>query len=200
MRGITDLCNRALSILGDDRIETLEDNTVASEACKHSIPDAIRYVGVSSNWYSMRDLVILNKLAQTSPLKAFKFVYAIPPNVLKIIELAEAGNDNTQNTFRIINNKFYTNLEEVVVEAIVYTEHVGNWTPPLYEYMATYLAFLIARAVNTDEQIVAQLPQQLETARNTAMYHEEVEASKLESNLYPTRLDNARDYPDYRHA
>ena len=195
---ITDLCNRALGMLGDSSIQSLEDDTVASRACKRNIPIAIRFVGSIYDWQSMRGVAVLNKLSEPNPFDEEGFVYQLPPDNIKIIEIINAHDDATQNNYRVFGHKLYSTLDTVNVEYIQNTQLPGYWSPPLFECMAAYLSHLIARSVNTSEDKAVPTMQVFEKAKIEAIYHEESESSATTDYLHPG-INDANRNPNPRY-
>jgi len=80
---VVDICNRALSKLGQIRITSLSDNNKAAKACNHAYPYVRDYVLRTHPWNCTMARATLAPLS-TAPTHTFAYAYQLPSDCLKL--------------------------------------------------------------------------------------------------------------------
>ena len=82
----TDICNRALSRVGEARITSLTDDTKQARACNSAYAHVRDEVLRSHPWYSAITRTTLAKLS-SSPAYGYDDQYQLPSDCLRVVEL-----------------------------------------------------------------------------------------------------------------
>jgi hypothetical protein len=89
------ICNRALSKLGADRITSLDDDTKAARAMKSAF-DFVRDAELRAHVWNFSVTRIELAALSTEPVWGFSYEYAMPDGFLKLLEIRGLyGNANT---------------------------------------------------------------------------------------------------------
>lgn len=115
-----DICNLSLQMLGNYRIELLDQDNDAARACKAffaPVRDALLREHI---WTFAQEFKTLPVLSETSPDSRFTFVNQIPNDCLRIIEL-----DSPDANFRIIGKKLLSSYSPVI---LTYSKTVTDTT------------------------------------------------------------------------
>lgn len=86
MASIVDICNLALTKLGQIRITSLSDNNKAARACNLYFPYARDFVLRAHNWNCVTTRVQLAPLS-TTPAFDFAYEYQQPSDCIKVVEV-----------------------------------------------------------------------------------------------------------------
>lgn len=86
MASAVDICNRALSKLGNTRITALTDNSNAAKACNHAYEFVRDAVLRSHVWNCIVERAQLSPLAAT-PSFEYDYQYQIPSDCIKVLEV-----------------------------------------------------------------------------------------------------------------
>lgn len=162
MASETDLLNDALSMIGASPIAAIDDGSVAANHCQRLYP-ALRDGLIRAhhwNWAMARV-----QLAQdaTAPPFEFAYQYALPADLLKIVEYNGATPNSSTSIYAdytqkpvsryvIEGRKLLTNDGEV---KIVYLRRITNpdeWDALFYQVVAAWLASKLASAITKDER------------------------------------------------
>lgn len=171
MGGVVDICNRALTKVGDDRITSLTDGTKAASVCNHAYEFVRDSVLRSSVWNCTVTRATLAPLSST-PDHTYKYEYQLPSECLKIVEV------DTTYDWVVEGRKILT--DEGTTLKIRYQQRVtdpNQYDSALFELIATTLAYEICETLtqsNTKKQIIGK---DLERLTTMAKMHDAQEGS-----------------------
>lgn len=104
-----DICSKALLLVGAEAIQSFEDETKESKVCS-TIYETVRDTLLTNRlWTFSLETQELAQLNETS-LKDWKYVYALPKDVLRIKKL------NGSKNFELMNGKLYSNMPIVKID------------------------------------------------------------------------------------
>jgi hypothetical protein len=83
--GIVDVCNDALSIIGEPTITDIDGTDIRSTTCKANYGSICKRLLGAHDWYFASHRVQLNS-AYDCPLFGWAYVYELPSNFLRILE------------------------------------------------------------------------------------------------------------------
>ena len=160
------IANLALTILGADRITSLEDNNENARRLTAIYDDCLEDVLRSHPW---NFAITRQQLAQlvTVPAFGYSHEYQIPGDCLRVIEVSDGTNLITD--FKIEGRKLVTDDEEI------YIKYIGNITDP-NQYTSQFVMVLSSR-------LASELAYAITNNKANA---------ELVMNLYQQRLQNAK--------
>lgn len=138
MGGIVDICNRALTKLGEDRIIALTDNSKQAKACSHAYEFVRDAVLRMHPWNCTATRAQLAPLV-TTPAFTYAYEYQIPSDALKILEV------DTDYDWVVEGRKILT--DEGTVLNIRYQKREtdpNQYDALLFEVIAAKLAYELA--------------------------------------------------------
>lgn len=187
-----DLINIALSYLNQPEIASLDERSTAAKLMKLHWPLSIRSLLGEANWSFALDRVAGQRLnaEETEEMKAlypeYPCCFAYPAGLVRLSGLFEtsgkplnASRDRvirrvgsapiTKPMYRIVGNKIRTELEEIIIEYVEYTENI-NVFPPSFMICLTYdLAMRGAKTLVNSASYAQQMQQQLQYELTMAM-------------------------------
>ena len=104
-----DLCSRALLLIGANAIQSFDDGSRESDVCS-SIYETVRDTLLANRlWSFTLEQLNLAQLNET-PLRDWKYVYALPKEVIRIKKVANSKD------FELMNGKLYSNNPSVSID------------------------------------------------------------------------------------
>lgn len=193
----TEICNLALSYLGQGRINSLEDATEEGKKCKVHYDHDRRRMLLAYPWGFARRIM---KLAlYDAHVPGWAYAYAYPPACIAVTfvydeEHARVKEENRQD-FEIVTlgggrKAIASDTADAYAE---YTEDVrdtGTFSEEFAEGFSHLLAASIAMGVTGNANIVAQHLQLAQQSIMTAKYYAALEKEKR--TRYPEKYANAR--------
>lgn len=143
----TEICNIALGHLGEARITSVNEDTVASRACALHYETTRDEVLRSHRWNFAQARAVLSAIAET-PAFGWSYQYQLPADCLRVLEVngSEAG-DVISSEFIVEGRRILTNADEV---RLVYGKRVTN----VSEYDALFVkVFALKLAIALTETI-----------------------------------------------
>lgn len=119
-----DICSKALLLVGANAIQSFDDGSRESSVCS-SIYETIKDTLLTNRLWAFSllqlDLARLNE----EPLRDWKYVYALPTNILRIKKVSNSKD------FEIMNGKLYSNMPSVSVDCQKTVD--ANEMPPYFQ-------------------------------------------------------------------
>ncbi len=128
MASKTDICNTALTRLGQEPITSFDENTSAAKRCSILFDEISDQVMASGEWTTLLNRQQLAKLT-TNPEYGYSFQYQLPPDLIKLIEI----NNNPIRNIRFKRESDRLLVDEGTV-SILYVKREPNlqlWGPHL---------------------------------------------------------------------
>lgn len=149
-----DICSKALLMVGADAIQSFDDGSKESALCS-SLYEITRDTLLTNRLWSFSLLQLdLARLNET-PLRDWKYVYALPTQILRVKKVAGS------KSFDIIGNKLYSNNANVSIDcqkAVDVDEMPPYFQTALISELASKLS--VALLANTDKfKLFTQLAQ-----------------------------------------
>src|SRR3989304_6401501 len=151
-----DVFNVALSKIGAEPVDNVNDGSINAAHCNRLYPPLRKALLRSPHWNFAEDRAELVQGA--TPAFEFSFSYGLPPDLLKIKEYNGESLDTSNllltqilKRFKIEGRLLLTNDGEV---KIVYVKDVKNpdqWASLFYQTITTWLASDLALAIAKDE-------------------------------------------------
>jgi hypothetical protein len=172
----TDICNVALGHLGEARITSLEEDSVAARACALHYRMTRDQVLRSHRWNFAQARAVLSRL-DDAPAFGWSYQYELPANCLRVLEVndSEAG-DVITDAYLIEGRALLTNAESVNLVYLRRIEDVGQFDALFVEALAVKLAIVLSETIRGTTARTAELAQVYE--RVTAPLAKRVDANE----------------------
>lgn len=103
MASVVDICNKALSLLGQEAIVSLDDTTPQGNACRTHWPLLRDKILRGHKWNCATKRAALNRLVQT-PAFEFGYYYQLPSDYLMIVEVVPAQEFEVESGLLLCNS------------------------------------------------------------------------------------------------
>lgn len=151
MGGIVDICNRALSKLGQNRITSIDDANEAARACNHAFEFVRDAVLRDHPWNCTVSRVTLAPLS-TTPAYGHDYEYQMPSDCLKVLEV------DTTYDWAVEGRKILTDEgPSLNVRYQIREEDPNQYDAVLFEVMAARLSYELCEELtqsNTKKQLL----------------------------------------------
>lgn len=193
----TEICNLALSYLGQGRINSIEDGAEEARKCKAHYDHDRRRLLLSYPWGFARRIEKL--AAYDVHIPGWQYVYAYPAQCIAVTFVYDERNarvkEENRQDFEIVTfgggqKGIASDTADAYAE---YTEDVkdpGAFSEEFVEALSHLLAASIAMGVTGNANIVAQHMQLAQAAIESAKYYAVLEKEKR--TRYPEKYSNAR--------
>lgn len=164
MASTTDICNQALSLLGEQTITSLADATKRAQLCNTFYPKVRDAVLRAHPWNSAVKRVVLAPLSD-SPAWGYMYQFQLPGDCLRVLSL-----DDTDIAFKIEGRKLLCDENTVNMLYIARVEDVNEYDALLIDTLAarlaSELAFPITHSKTMVEAMFGLYKDKLREARN----------------------------------
>jgi len=161
---VTDICNLALGHLGEGRITSVDEDTVAARACALHYDAARDDLLRSHRWNFAVSRAVLAALV-VDPLFGWSYQFALPANCLRVLEVndSEAG-DWITDAFAIEGRNLLTNTSVVNLIYIRRVLDVSEFDALFVKALAAKLAVELSETIRGTTGKTAELMQAYERA------------------------------------
>jgi hypothetical protein len=153
MASVVDICNRALSILGQESISSLSENTPIALACRTHWPPIRKSVLGSHTWNGVTKRAVLSRLLER-PAFGFKYYYQLPSDCLW------AARTEDEAFFQVEGRKLLTDSESVKLLYVADTEDSTIFAPKLVDalvyHLASELAYTMTKSTSLAQGLISQ--------------------------------------------
>jgi hypothetical protein len=141
MASVVDICNIALSNLGDQKISSLSDANERARVCNLRYDDVRDSVLRSHPWSCA---IKRTQLARndTAPVWGFDYAYSLPSDCLRVLDVEE-----WETPFRIENGNIVTDAEKVKLKYIKQVLDPNEFDSLIIQAIALKLASEIAESL-----------------------------------------------------
>jgi len=139
-----ELCNLALSLVGQPYIAQLEDESRVARVCATHWPQVFRRVLSASPWNSALRRATLAKLTE-APVYGWLYAYALPADCLRVHEV------KSNPPFEVENRTLLTDADGVTVTYIAAVGDLERLHPAVVDALAAALAADIAYPLTHDK-------------------------------------------------
>lgn len=154
------ICATALLELGDEAIQSFDDESDNAERCASIYPSLKESILSGHPWRFAMEKVELTRTSET-PVSEWKYSYILPTDrlnggVFEVRDTADQGAYPVKEWDIYNNNRLYTNYEKVYVD---YTKEINESDFPPYfsRFMITAVKAAIAYAVTEDKALAQEL-------------------------------------------
>lgn len=150
--GVT-IANRSLSLLGENQIASLQDNTATARLCLLHLPEARDAAFAEHNWNFAKVQVALVSTG-VKPVHTWSFEYTLPADIVRIVRPAIMTDD-----YEVLGNKLLTNWASMSITYIKRVTDPDDWPALFQEAVVFKLAGLIAPVLKADQEIEVRMEQ-----------------------------------------
>jgi hypothetical protein len=156
----TDVANRALASLGQDRIESLEEKTKNAQYCNLYLEEAINHVAGYHQWHCTRARILLARDIAV-PVSGWAYQYHLPADFL-ILARNDRGNamvyeeDSDSNgviSFHIEGNYLLTDAAIVWIVYHKSPEEPGGYPPAFISAITYALAERLSTIISSNDEL-----------------------------------------------
>ena len=158
-----DICNMALSWLGESPITSIDDNTDRAQQLQINYVHARDSTLEAHEWTFAIERFIPAQSA-TPPLYGPGIAYDIPPQIIRVLSVDNPSNasnypftspigSNEQIDWQLEADKIICNEEVIYCRGIRRIEEEGRFSPLFVHAFAAKLAFLLAQVITADPNI-----------------------------------------------
>lgn len=162
MASVIDICNRALSILGQGTISSLSENTPLALACNIHWPPIRQSLLSEHTWNSVSRRADLARLTER-PAFGYKYYYQLPSNCLTVIKTEDGS------FFEREGGKILSNSEKCQIYYVLDTEDTTLFSPKLTDVavykLAAELAYPTTKSSSLAQSILAESKEKLLDAK-----------------------------------
>lgn len=143
---ITAICNRGLTLLGANRITSLDDDSLEAKLCKEHYDDIRKALLRSHPWKFATKRIAL-AVSSTTPAWGWDYQYQLPNDCLRVTELYGQEQDTWTEEGRLL----LTNSNEAKIKYVYDMIEVGNFDPNFTEVLAVDVAITLSYALTTSQ-------------------------------------------------
>jgi len=183
---ITEICNKALSHLGESRITDFHEASVVGEKCRTHFDAERDSLLRMHRWNFAEDRAILARL-QSAPVFGYLYQFQLPVDCLRVVVVNGVEARKGYNPWRIEGQRLLSDAKQA---EIVYTRRETDTTlfDPLFVEAMTYkLAAALAKELTNSTSEKGAMLQLFREAMNEAGW---VDASESRPRVIPPETDN----------
>lgn len=147
------VCNLALTVLGADRITSLEDNSVNARRLNAIYDSCLEDVLRAHPWNFAIVRQQLSELA-TSPVFGYEYEFQLPGDCLRVIEVNDGTNLITD--YKVEGRKILCGYDDIYIKFIAKVTDPNQYTSQFIFVLASRLAAEVAYAVTNNKETAKQ--------------------------------------------
>jgi hypothetical protein len=158
-----DICNMALSWLGEAPITSIDDETTRAQQCKISYAPTRDAVLEAHDWtFAVERFIPAQNVVP--PVYGPGVAYDIPPQIIRVLSCDNPSDSNSypftskilgreQIDWQLEGDKIICNKDVIWCRGIRRIEEEGRFSPLFVQAFAAKLAFLLAQVITSDPEI-----------------------------------------------
>ena len=156
------ICNRALSLIGADPIESLQESGVASQNLNIQLPDAVQEVLAYHPYRCARRRTSLASLIDP-PSFGYKYAYQLPSDFCGLFEVYSGNVLLTKEDYQREGDTIVSDAEGMNIIYIALPASPKTLTPPVQNAIVYLLAYKMAQTTTANDALIARLYQEYQT-------------------------------------
>ena len=166
MANQVDICNGALTKIGANEINSLDDPTKAARKCKLRYNICRKYVLRSHPWRAIRKFASISP-ETTKPPMQYNYQFILPPDLIRLW-LVTNVNGKPRRDYEKVGNKIYANWEMCYIKYGVDEVDAEKYDDMMVETLSLYLAKDIGYSITQDRGIVSDVNAEYEAVMRRA--------------------------------
>ena len=151
MPSITDLCNEALRLVGQDRITSINDGSVNANTCKLFYATSRDAVLRDNNWGFAKKRLELAET--TTPVFGWNYAFGLPADNIRVIRLGTSDDIK----WAIEGKTLVTDESTASILYIFRVTDVNKWDSLFYQALSVFLASKLAMPLTENEKKMTEL-------------------------------------------
>ena len=156
------LCNRALSLIGADPIQSLQDSGIASQNLNIQLPDAVQEVLSYHPYRCARKRTSLAPLVDT-PAFGFEFAYQLPSDFCSLFRVYSDNVLLSNKEYQMEGSTILSDAESMDIVYIALPETPKSLTPAVQSAIVYLLAYKMAELTTSNDNLIMRLYQEYQT-------------------------------------
>ena len=156
------LCNRALSLIGADPIQSLQDSGIASQNLNIQLPDAVQEVLCYHPFRCVRRRTSLAPLVDT-PAFGFEYAYQLPSDFCSLVGVYSDNVLLTRGDYQMEGSTILSDVESMHIVYIALPETPRSLTPAVQSAIVYLLAYKMAELTTSNDNLIMRLYQEYQT-------------------------------------
>lgn len=150
MASVVEICNKALSLIGQKIIVSLDDNSAEALACRTLWPDLRDRVLRSHPWNCATERISLNKLLETPPY-GYRYYYQLPSDFLRLNEIEPS------QFFVVEGSKILADSESLSISYVKRLEDSSSYDSELADAFSFLLASELCYQMTSSTSLMESL-------------------------------------------
>ena len=142
----TDICNLALGHLGEARVSSLDEDTVAARACALHYGPVLNQVLRSHRWNFAAKRAVLTVNA-TAPAFGWSYAYDLPADCVRVLELNDSEFNDVSDEYVVEGRQLLTDADKVNLIYIRKITDVAQFDALFIEALALKLAVALSETI-----------------------------------------------------
>ena len=156
------LCNRALSLIGADPIQSLQDSGIASQNLNIQLPDAVQEVLAYHPYRCARKRTSLAPLVDT-PAFGFSYAYQLPSDFCSLIGVYSDETLLTSRDYQFEGSTILSDVDNMQIVYVALPETPKSLTPAVQTAIVYLLAYKMAELTTSNDNLIVRLYQEYQT-------------------------------------
>lgn len=151
---VVDICNQALSHIGDLNITSLDEPNKSARLCSQFYPIARDKVLSDYEWSFATAYKSLGQITQAPEHSGYDYQFALPKDVLQILEVVDAED------FEVIGSNIHSNKAPLTIKYVKREENSETYPSAVIEAISMYLAYKLSTPLAADLNLKQMLLQE----------------------------------------
>lgn len=156
------ICNRALSLIGADPVQSLSDSGIASQNLNIQLPDAVQEVLCYHPFRCARKRTSLAPLVD-APAFSFKFAYQLPSDFCNLFGVYSDDTLLTKSDYQMEGSTILSDVETMDIVYIALPENPKALIPAVQNAIVYLLAYKMAELTTSSDALIVRLYQEYQT-------------------------------------
>lgn len=157
------LCNRALSLIGADPIQSLQDSGIASQNLNIQLPDAVQEVLSYHPYRCARKRTSLAPLVD-APAFGFEYAYQLPSDFCSLIGVySDTPTLLSVKEYQVEGSTILSDVDGMYIVYVALPETPKSLTPAVQTAIVYLLAYKMAELTTSNDNLIARLYQEYQT-------------------------------------
>lgn len=156
MASATELCNSALVLIGDFRINSLDEGSELSRRCAERY-DRVRLRLLRSHTWNFAAKQVQLARNDVDPVYEFEYSYALPADYVRLRALDTQPNGNSNAEYRIQGRNVFSDFPTLYLSYTSDVKDVSLFPPDFYDAfayaLAGELAIPVAQSISLQERM-----------------------------------------------
>lgn len=156
------ICNRALSLIGADPVQSLQDSGIASQNLNIQLPDAVQEVLVYHPFRCARKRTSLAPLVD-EPAFGFDYAYQLPSDFCSLVGVYSEDILLTKKDYQMEGSTILSDVDSMHIIYVALPDTPKSLTPAVQTAIVYLLAYKMAELTTGNDNLIVRLYQEYQT-------------------------------------